>query len=77
MSTLTLTLDESFVEKVEKYAQRTGTHLSALFVTLMEPVLATERVRRPLSPKVKALLGCISLPPDYDCKDHLAAAIND
>lgn len=77
MPTLTLTFDDDFVAQAEAYAQRTGTDLAALFTNAVQPIIAPERVRRPLSPQVTALLGCITLPPDFDYKEALADAIND
>lgn len=66
MSTLTLTFDDDFVAQAEAYAQRTGTDLASLFTNAVRPIIAPERLRRPLSPQVTALLGCITLPPDFD-----------
>ena len=77
MPTITLTLDDEFAAQAEAYARRTGTDLAALFTNAVRPIVAPERVRRPLSPQVTALLGCITLPPDFDYKEGLAAAIND
>ncbi|WP_201978609.1 DUF6364 family protein [Hymenobacter rubidus] len=77
MSTLTLTLDDDLLAQVEAYAQRTGTDLSALFANAVRPIVASERERRPLSPEVTALLGCITLPPDFDYKDYLGDALSE
>lgn len=71
MSTLTLTLDDDLLAQAEAYAQRTGTDLSVLVAEALRPIVAAPRTRRPLSPQVAALLGCISLPPDFNYKDHL------
>ena len=77
MSTLTLTLDDDLLAQAEAYARRTGVDLSTLVASALQPIVAEERVRRPLSPQVQELLGCITLPPDFDYKEHLADAIND
>jgi Family of unknown function (DUF6364) len=76
MSTLTLTFDDEFVAQAEAYAKRTGTDLAALFAEAVRPIIEPERQRRSLSPQVAALLGCITLPPDFDYKEELADAIN-
>jgi hypothetical protein len=77
MPTLTLTLDDDLLAKAEAYAQRTGTDLSALVTTALRPIVAAERVRRPLSPEITALLGCITLPPDFNYQEYLGDAINE
>lgn len=76
MSTLTLTFDDELARQAQEYAQRTGTDLSVLVAALLRPVVATAtRRRRPLSPEVEALSGCISLPPGFDYKTALGAAL--
>ena len=68
MSTLTLTFDDDFLAQAQAYAQRTGTDLAMLVAELLRPIIAPVRKRRPFSPQVAALAGCISLPPDFDYK---------
>ena len=75
MSTLTLTLDDDLLAQAQEYAQRTGTDLSVLVAELLRPVVATTRKRRPLSPQVEALAGCISLPSDFNYKEELGKAL--
>lgn len=77
MSTLTLTLDDDLVTQAEAYAQRTGIDLSALVANAIRPIVASERVRRPLSPEITALLGCITLPSGVDYKEYLGDAISE
>lgn len=77
MSTLTLTLDDDLLARAEAYAQRTGTNLSVLVAELLRPVVAPARQRRPLSPEVAALSGCISLPPDFNYKTALGDALQE
>ncbi|OGX89661.1 DUF6364 family protein [Hymenobacter coccineus] len=75
MSTLTLSLDDDLATQVQEYARRTGTDLSVLVAELLRPVVAPARKRRPLSPQVEALSGCISLPPNFDYKTALGEAL--
>ncbi len=78
MSTLTLTFDDDFVAQAEAYAQRTGTDLSVLVAELLGPVITTPVAEiKPLPPELAALYGCISLPPDYNYKEHLGEVFND
>ena len=76
MSTLTFTLDDDLARQAQEYARRTGTDLSVLVAGLLRPVVALPgRKRRPLSPEVEALAGCIKLPPDFDYKTELGNAL--
>ena len=75
MSTLTLTFDDDLASQAQEYARRTGTDLSVLVAELLRPVVAPARKRRPLSPEVEALAGCITLPPDFDYKTALGEAL--
>ena len=77
MSTLTLSLDDELASQAQEYARRTGTDLSVLVAELLRPVVAPIRKRRPLSPEVEALYGCISLPPDFDYKEELGKALTE
>ncbi len=74
MSTLTFTLDDDLVYQAQEYARRTGTDLSVLVAELLRPVVvpSPEVAGRPLAPELAALYGCISLPADYNYKDHIA-----
>ena len=75
MSTLTLTLDDDLATQAQEYARRTGTDLSVLVAGLLRPVVSSARKRRPLSPQIEALSGCISLPPGFDYKTALGEAL--
>ena len=75
MSTLSLTLDDDLINQAQEYARRTGTDVSVLVAELLRPVVVPARPRRPLSPAVEALAGCIILPPDFDYKKALGEAL--
>lgn len=75
MSTLTLTLDNDLASRAQEYARRTGTDLSVLVAELLRPMVLPARKRRPLSPEIAALAGCISLPSDFDYKTALGEAL--
>jgi hypothetical protein len=78
MSTLTLTFDDDFVAQVEAYARRTSTDLSVLVAELLGPVIASPVAEtQPLPPELVALYGCISLPSNYNYKEHLGEVFND
>ena len=76
MSTLTFTLDDDLAAQVQEYARRTGTDLSVLVAELLRPVVAMPTATKPLPPELAALYGCISLPPDFNYKEHLGDVFN-
>ena len=78
MSTLTLTLDDYLLAQAEAYAQRTGIDLSALVANVLRPIVAKPATEaKPIPPELAALHDCITLPPGYDYKNHLADVFND
>lgn len=78
MPTLTLTLDDDLAMQAQEYARRTGTDLSVLVAELLRPIVAAPVAKpEPLPPELAALYGCISLPPDFDYKEHLGEVFND
>jgi Family of unknown function (DUF6364) len=77
MSTLTFTLDDNLVDYAQEYARRTGTDLSVLVAELLRPVVSPVRKRRPISPQVALLAGCVKMPPDFDYKTALGDALRE
>ena len=76
MSTLTFNLDDDLVSQAQEYARRTGTDLSVLVAELLRSVVAMPTSTKPLPPELAALYGCISLPPDFNYKEHLGDVFN-
>lgn len=62
---LTLTIEKSIIERAKSYAKNTGRSLSEI----IENYLATiteENTHEELSPKLKKIVGAVSLPDDFD-----------
>ena len=73
---LTLSVNKDVARRAKAYAKNTGRSLSDLvenylkLLTKNSPIEQTE-----YSPRVKSLLGSISLPADFDYKKELSDAL--
>ena len=73
---LTLNIDKDVARKAKVYAKKEGRSLSDLvenYLKLLTKNLAVEDSE--YSPRVRALLGSVSLPKDFDYKKELADAL--
>lgn len=79
MSTkLTLTIDQSVIDKAKKYAAESGRSLSDIVETYLK-VITTEQDRAadPITPTVKSLMGSFKAPEDFDYKEELQKALKE
>jgi len=70
---LTLSIDKDVARKAKVYARSKGRSLSDLvenYLKLMTKNSAVEDSE--FTPRVKSLLGCITLPEDFDYKKEIA-----
>jgi hypothetical protein len=72
---LTLTIEQDVIETAKRYAQEKGRSLSDLVESYLKTLSAKEHNTEQLSPKVKRLVGAISLPEDFDYKESLKKGI--
>lgn len=72
---LTLTMDESTIERAKKYAKRQERSLSKLIETYLNAItddeVSKEERTEELSPIVKSLAGSFKAPKDFDYKKEL------
>ena len=70
---LTLTIDQSVIERAKKYARQKERSLSDLIENYLK-ALTTEEISKQgeLSPKVKSLKGSFKIPEDFDYKKELS-----
>lgn len=68
---LTLTMEQDVIETAKRYAQEKGRSLSDLVESYLKTLSAKESNTEQLSPKVRRLVGAISLPEDFDYKESL------
>jgi len=64
---LTLSLDESIIEKAKIYAERNSESLSQIVENYFKIVTSESATIEPkISPLVEDLIGSIKVPPDFD-----------
>ena len=73
---LTLSIDKNVTRRAKIYARSKGRSLSDLVENYLKLLTKNTSIEdSELTPRVKSLLGCISLPEDFDYKkekaDHL------
>jgi hypothetical protein len=70
---LTLTVEESTIQKAKSYARSTGRSLSELIENYLETLTEEHKDNDQLSPKLKKIAGTVKLPVDFDEKRELNA----
>ena len=63
---LTLSLEKAVIEKAKSYAKQTGRSLSELVENYFENLTSKQENEKDIHPKVKKLIGRITLPEDFD-----------
>ncbi|RZJ71804.1 DUF6364 family protein [Flavobacterium sp.] len=71
---LTLTVEKSIIDKAKSYAKSTGRSLSEIIENYLESITNENAVNEP-SPKLKKIIGAVSLPSDFDENAELRAAM--
>lgn len=72
---LTLTIEQSIIEKAKKYAQKKDRSLSDLIESYLKALTteeSTTKVEDELSPTLKSLKGSFKLSKNFDYKKELA-----
>jgi hypothetical protein len=76
---LTLTIEQELIAQAKKYAKNKGRSLSDIvenYFKVLTKKSVTESDSIEISPKVKALMGSIKLPDNFDYKKVLSDEIN-
>ncbi len=70
---LTLTLDETVINKAKVYAKRRGSSLSGIIENYLKAITKNSGVKEniELSPLIKSLKGSFKAPGDFDYKKEL------
>ena len=71
---LTLTVEKSIIERAKSYAKNTGRSLSELVENYLETITRDHNESQ-LSPKLKKIVGVVSLPQDFDEETELRSAM--
>ena len=68
---LTLTVEESVIERAKFYAKKTGRSLSELIENYLENLTRDTKELNELSPRLKKIVGAVKLPKNFDEKEEL------
>ena len=72
-SKLTLSIDKDVASKAKVYARKEGRSLSDLVENYLKLLTKNPAIQdSEYTPRVKSLLGCISLPEDFDYKKEIS-----
>ncbi|MEO7976280.1 DUF6364 family protein [Flavobacterium sp.] len=63
---LTLSLEKEVIEQAKSYAKKTGRSLSELVESYFKNLTEKEQIYDDIHPKVKKLIGIVTLPDDFD-----------
>ncbi|MCG7280147.1 DUF6364 family protein [Chryseobacterium taklimakanense] len=72
---LTLTIEQSIIEKAKKYAQKKERSLSDLVESYLKALTTEENITKAedeLSPALKSLKGSFKMPKNFDYKKELS-----
>jgi Family of unknown function (DUF6364) len=70
---LTLSIDKDVARKAKVYARSKGRSLSDLVENYLKLITKNSAVEdSEFTPRVKSLLGCITLPEDFDYKKEIS-----
>jgi len=72
---LTLTVDDTVINQAKKYAKLKGRSLSDVVETYLKTLSANLEEEDDINPRIKSMMGVISLPEDFDYKKELRKAI--
>ena len=74
---LTLTIEESIIEKAKKFAKRKGYSLSNMIENYLKTVTNDTKIKdTELSPIVKSLKGSFKVPTGFDYKKELSKSLS-
>jgi len=73
---LTLTIEKTVIEKAKTYAKNTGRSLSELIEFYLDSI-TNDAAEQQLSPRLKKIVGRVTLPDDFDEQKALRSSLED
>lgn len=74
---LTLTIEQTIVEKAKIYAKDKGDSLSGIIENYLKVITKEEKSEIELTPTVKSLKGTFKAPADFNYKSELEKGLNE
>jgi len=73
---LTLTIEQSIIEKAKSYAKEKGRSLSDIIENYLKVITTEKRVIEDVSPIVNSLRGSFKVPESFDYKKELSKGLS-
>ncbi len=74
---LTLTIEQSVVEKAKAYAKDKNRSLSDIIENYLKAITSEQKVSDEISPLIKSLQGSFKAPEDFDYKKELSNGLSE
>ena len=74
---LTLTIEQSIIEKAKSYAKDKGRSLSDIIENYLKAITTEQRIVEDISPLVNSLRGSFKSPESFDYKKELSKELSE
>ncbi len=74
---LTLTIEQSVIEKAKSYAKEKGQSLSGIIENYLKAITTEKKVDKDISPIVNSLRGSFKAPESFDYKKELSKRLSE
>ncbi len=74
---LTLTIEQSVIEKAKSYAKEKGRSLSDIIENYLKAITTEKRIVEDISPLVNSLRGSFKSPESFDYKKELSKGLSE
>jgi hypothetical protein len=74
---LTLTIEQSIIEKAKVYAKGKGRSLSDIIENYLKAITTEHKPANDISPLTKSLRGSFKAPESYDYKEELSKGLSE
>ena len=74
---LTLTIEQSIIEKAKAYAKVRNRSLSDIIENYLKAITKEQKVSDEISPLIKSLQGSFKAPKDFDYKQELSNGLSE
>lgn len=74
---LTLTIEQSVIERAKSYAKGKGRSLSDIIENYLKAITTEQRIDKSISPLVSSLRGSFKSPESFDYKKELSKGLSE
>jgi len=74
---LTLTIEQSIIEKAKAFAKEKGRSLSDIIENYLKAITSENKTTEDISPLVKSLQGSFKAPDSFDYKEELSKGLSE